>query len=96
MAFVFKELTAWLELRGKDEWAKKGVMTQKENLTFCEAQRRWLWTGVCFRKIKVFLSKDTSLCKGMETGESRLIGTAVVPHEYVEDEKTSSKRGSWW
>lgn len=41
-----------------------------------EAQRRWLWTGVCFRKTGVFLSKDTSLCEGMEIGESSLIGTA--------------------
>lgn len=33
MAFAFRELTAWWELSGKDEWVKKGVMTQKENLT---------------------------------------------------------------
>lgn len=34
MAFAFRELTSWWELSGKDEWIKKGVMTQKkENLT---------------------------------------------------------------
>lgn len=58
MTFAFGELAAWWELSGKDEWVKKeGTEEGKFNCAH-EAQRSWLWTGACFRKTGVFLSKD--------------------------------------
>lgn len=32
MTFAFRELIVQWELSGKDEWMKKGIMAQKENL----------------------------------------------------------------